>query len=140
MLHRILPSVLVFSLTIPVPAFANLRESIDRHAASAAEQAAAPTRNDNPYKMPALILTAGGAGLLVLGLIQDRGAEVSTNRTGTAVNVQEKGGSKTALTVLGVIAMGSGVGLWAVGETKRSAQFGIWGSPASVGVRGSVGF
>lgn len=140
MLHRLVPGVLVVSLLFPAFTFANLRESIDRHAANLVEQQGAAARKPNPYKTPAMVMIAGGAGLLVLGLIQDRGAEVSTNRTGTAVSVQEKGGSKTALTVLGVLAAGGGVGLWAFGETKRSAQFGIWGSPSKVGVRGTIGF
>lgn len=140
MLCRLVPGVLVVSLLFPASAFANLRDSIDRQAALFAERQGAAARNPNPYKTTSMVLIAGGVGLLVLGLMQDRGAEVSTNRTGTSVNVEEKGGSKTALTVLGVLAAGSGVGLWAFGETKRSAQFGIWGSPSKLGVKGAIGF
>lgn len=140
MIRRLVPGVLVVSLLFPASAFADLRDSIDRQAALLVEQQGTAARKPNPYKTPAMVMVAGGAGLLVLGLMQDRGAEVSTNRTGTAVSVQEKGGSKTALTVLGVLAAGGGVGLWAFGETKRSAQIGIWGSPSKIGVRSTIGF
>jgi hypothetical protein len=139
MIRRLVPGVLVVSLLSPASAFANLRESIDREAARFVEQQAA-TRNPNPYKKTSLVLMGAGAGLLVLGLVQDRGAEVSTNRTGTAVTVQEKGGSKTALTVLGILTAGGGAALYAIGESKRSAQFGIWGSPSQIGVRSTIGF
>ena len=140
MLRRLVPGVLILSLLFPASAFANLRESIDREAARSAAEQAAAVKQPNPYKTPAMVLLAAGGGLLVLGLVQDRGAEVSTNRTGTAVTVEEKGGSKTALTVLGVLAAGGGATLWAIGETKRSAQFGVWGSPSQLGIRGTLGF
>lgn len=140
MFHRLVLGVLVLSLVLPASAVANLRDSIDRQAALVAERQSAAARKPNPYKTTSMVMIGAGAGLLLLGLLQDRGAEVSTNRTGTAVSVEEKGGSKTALTVLGVLAAGGGVGLWAFGETKRSAQFGVWGSPSQIGVRGKLGF
>lgn len=137
MICRIVLGALIVSLVLPASALASIRESADRQATAFAQQQAA-ARKENPYKKTSLVLMAAGGGLLLLGLIQDRGAEVSTSNT--SVSVKEKGGSKTALTVLGVVAAGGGAALYAVGESKRSAQFGIWGSPLQIGVRSVIGF
>lgn len=83
----------------------------------AARQAPAPARN--PYKMGSIALMGGGAALLVIGLLQERGAEVGTNFSGTSITVTEKGGSKTALIALGASAIGGGVALYAWGENKK---------------------
>lgn len=140
MVRRILPAVLTLSLIVPTPAMASLRESAERHARITAAEQPAASRPANPYKTPALVLLGGGGALLLLGLMQDRGAEVSSTALGN-VSVKEKGGSKTALTVLGVAAIGGGGALWFMGEGKRKpAPFRLWGSRSSVGVSGSVGF
>ena len=126
---------------LPIPAFADLRDSVGQQATLAAQQQTASAPATHPYKKPAMVLMAGGAGLLVLGLLQERGAEVSTNQSGTAVSVKETGGSKTALTALGVAAGGGGAVLWFLGNNKRNASpFRIWWSPSGAGFSHSVGF
>lgn len=117
MLRRLSVAILVLSLLPTSAAAQSLRAALDREVKAIAEQSI-PAANQNPYKTPAIALMAGGAGLLVLGLTQDRGAEVSTG--GSSVSVKETGGSKTTLTVLGAAAAASGVGLWFWGENKKS--------------------
>jgi hypothetical protein len=141
MVRRLVLLTLVASL-VPLPAFADLREAIAREAALAARQAT-PTLRANPYKTPAIALMVGGAGILVLGLLQERGAEVSTVGTaaGAAVSVTEKGGSKTTLTVLGAVAGASGAALWFLGENKRNAAPSrIWWSPSAAGITHTLSF
>lgn len=117
---RLLASVLAVAFLIPSSLSAeSLRAAADRLAIRAAQQPRSASTAVNPYKVPALSLMAGGAALLVIGLAQDRGAEVSAS--GSAVSVTEKGGSKTALTVLGASAAGAGAFLWFWGEQKRKA-------------------
>lgn len=128
---RIVAACLAACLT-GSPAFAGpLSTAVTREAKRLATQAAVQTPSrGNPYKKPAIGLLAGGAALLVAGLVQNRGAEVSSNAIGTSVSVNETGGSKTALEVLGVCAMGGGAGLWFWGENKQThpeAVFGLGG-------------
>ncbi len=138
MLRRLLSFTLIIGF-VPVPAFADLRASIAEQAALAAAQQTASAPKGNPYKTPALVLMAGGAGLLVLGLLQDRGAEVSTSAQGVAV--KETGGSKTALTVLGVTAGAGGAALWFLGENKRKAlPSRVWFSRSGAGFNHSIQF
>ena len=75
----------------------------------------------NPYRMGSFVLMGAGAGLLLIGLLQDRGAEVGTNATGTSVTVTEKGGSKTAFILIGGAAIAGGAGLYVFGETKKKS-------------------
>lgn len=118
MVRRLSVAVLVLSLLPTSAAAQSLTAALNREAKAIAERSTQPVANKNPYKTPAIALMAGGAGLLVLGLMQDRGAEVSTG--GSNVSVKETGGSKTALTVLGAAAAASGVGLWFWGENKKA--------------------
>ncbi len=115
MLRRLTVIVLLVAFLPTSAAAQSLMASADREAKKVALQA---TPAKNPYKVPAIALMAGGGGLLLLGLMQDRGAEVESGSAG--VSVTEKGGSKTALTVLGVLAAGSGAGLWFWGENKKN--------------------
>lgn len=131
MVRRLSVAVLVLSLLPTSAAAQSLRSALDREAKAIAAQAT-PVVTKNPYKTPAIALMAGGAGLLVLGLMQDRGAEVSTG--GSGVSVKETGGSKTALTVLGVAAAASGAGLWFWGEKKKASP-AISLTPRTIGVR-----
>lgn len=115
MLRRLSALVLVLTFLPTTAAAQSLMASAEREAKKIALQA---TPAKNPYKVPAIALMAGGAGLLVIGLMQDRGAEVESGSSG--VSVTEKGGSKTALTVLGIAAAGAGAGLWFWGENKKN--------------------
>lgn len=127
---RVLASVLAVALLCPSAASAqSLRAAAKGLPVPALQSQAAP--GTNPYKTPALALIGGGAALLVLGLAQDRGVEV--NATGTSVT--EKGGSKTALTVLGVTAALAGTGLWFWGEQKKKAGPRVQIGPGSVRVQ-----
>ena len=137
MLRRLLSLTLIVGL-VPVSAFADIRTSIAEQAALAAAQQTTSSPRVNPYKTPAIGLMAGGAGLLILGLLQDRGAEVST--AGTTVSVKEKGGSKTALTALGVLAGAGGATLWFLGEKKKALPSQLWFSPSGAGFSHSVTF
>lgn len=136
-MRRVLAVFLLTSL-LPVSAFADLRASIAEQAVRAAAQQTSATQRINPYKVPALGLMAGGAGLLVVGLLQDRGAEVSTS--GTSVAVRETGGSKTALMTLGVGAGAGGALLWFLGENRKNAAPSVWWSGSAAGVRHSIKF
>lgn len=115
MLRRLTILALLVSFFPASAAAQSLMASVEREAKKVAFQI---TPAKNPYKVPAIALMAGGAGLLMLGLMQDRGAEVESGSTG--VTVTEKGGSKTALTVLGIAAAGAGAGLWFWGENKKN--------------------
>ena len=138
MIRRLVPLILIICL-VPVSAYADLRESIAKQATLAAQQQAASPLPANPYKTPALALMAGGGGLLVLGLLQERGAEVSS--VGSSVSVKETGGSKTALMGLGVAAGAGGAVMWFLGENKRKASPSrVWLSPRGAGFSHSVGF
>jgi hypothetical protein len=110
-------ALLLISALFPVSVSAqSIQRAIDRSGARIAQQTNAAAAR-NPYKTPAIVLMAGGAGLLVIGLAQDRGAEVNTS--GASVSVTEKGGSKTALTALGLAAAGGGAFLWFWGERQK---------------------
>ena len=140
MVRRLFPLALIVCL-VPGTAFADLRSSITEQAALAAQQQAAPATAPNPYKTPAIGLMAAGAGLLVWGLAQDRGAEVSTNQTGTSVSVRETGGSKTALISLGLGAGAGGALLWFLGENKRqSLPSRVWWFGPSAGFSHTLSF
>lgn len=110
--------LILLSLTGQSLSAETLRAAIDRHTESFAAQSVSPARN--PYKTPALGLLAGGGALLILGIAQDRGVEVGTNASGTAVSAKETGGSKTALTTIGALAVASGAGLYFWGEQKKN--------------------
>ena len=117
MLKRLSAWVLISSL-VPTAGFAqSLTKAVATEAAKLAQAQAPP--KPNPYKTQSWVLIGGGAALLVLGLAQDRGAEVSVNPFGTTASVKETGGSKTALTVLGLATMAGGGFLYWRGEQKR---------------------
>jgi hypothetical protein len=117
---RRLTVLVLFVTLLPATAFGqSLRTAADREGRRLAESQLSPQAN--PYKVPSIALIGGGAALLVIGLTQDRGAEVGIGGDGTSVSVTEKGGSKTALTVLGASAIGGGTLLWFLGESRKAA-------------------
>lgn len=117
MSRRLLASLLVICL-LPASAFAeSLRAAAERAVLRIEGAAQVQPAGRNPYKTPALALMAGGGALLLIGLLQDRGAEVNTS--GSSVSVTEKGGSKTTLTALGAAAGAGGAFLWFWGENKK---------------------
>lgn len=110
---------LTLSLILPTAVAAqSIEAAAARAATNLAAQSQAPAQN--PYKLPALGLMAGGAGLLILGLMQERGVKAEGDIFEDNFTVKETGGSKTALTVLGVVAAGAGAGLWFWGEDKKN--------------------
>jgi len=104
--------------TPTVVAGQTMRAAAIREASRVAAQSAYV--GSNPYKIPAIALMAGGAGLVILGLAQERGVRAEGDIFNDTFEVKETGGSKTALTMLGVLAAGSGVGLWFWGESKKN--------------------
>lgn len=133
-IRRLVVTFLVVALT-PLPAFAgSLRDSIKAEAEKAAQTAPAPALKPNPYKMPALALIGGGAVVMILGLTQEKGVEVSG--TGLNARVSEKGSSKTALTILGASAMAGGGFVYWMGEQKRRPSitpgFRVWPTGAAL--------
>lgn len=119
MKQRVIATVLVLLLAVPtIVTGQTLQSAAIREASKVATQPAQV--GPNPYKIPAIALMAGGAGLLILGLAQERGVRAEGDIFNDTFEVKETGGSKTALTVLGVLAAGSGVGLWFWGEGKKN--------------------
>lgn len=121
MKKRVLAALVIVIFAIPSPAMAqSLRASADRKASELALQNT--NAASNPYKTPAIALMAGGAGLLLIGLMQERGVRTEGDIFGGNIAVKETGGSKTALVVLGTVAAASGAGLWFWGENKKGGR------------------
>lgn len=131
---RAVAALVVVTFAIPSTAAAqSLRASAARKASELASQSASVA--SNPYKMPALALMAGGAGLLLVGLMQERGVKTEGDIWDGQVAVKETGGSKTALMVLGTAAAASGAGLWFWGENKKGPHADASLSPTGLRLR-----
>lgn len=131
---RVVAALVIVSFAVPSSVMAqSLRAAAVRKASDVASQNS--TVADNPYKTPALVLMAGGAGLLVIGLMQERGVKAEGDIFDDEFAVKETGGSKTALIVLGAAAAASGAGLWFWGENKKNARADAAFTPAGVRLR-----
>lgn len=133
MKQRVIATVMALSFATPtLVAGQTIQAAAIREASKVANQPAKV--GSNPYRTPAIALMAGGTGLLILGLAQERGVKTEGDIFNDTFEVKETGGSKTALIVLGVLAAGSGAGLWFWGEDKKNGgRLSI--GPTSVSVR-----
>lgn len=137
---RKIAAILVLSLLVPTgTAIAGpIKDAATR---AGRDMAVQPVAEKNPYRTGSLILIGGGAALLVLGLMQERGVEVGGDVFDGSVSAKETGGSKTALTFLGGAAIAGGIGLYFWGENKKNAvRPQISANRNGVAVSASFGF
>lgn len=106
------------------PAFAadeiDFRSSIRKAVAEQQANVPQPAPAENPYKMGAIALIAGGIGLAAYGFTHTSGAEINVG-TGGSVTAKETKSTGVGIAGLGIAALGGVV--YMMGEKKaRSIQ------------------
>jgi hypothetical protein len=124
--------IILLLLGIPSSAFADLRESIAREAAAAAQaRPNAPQQDDdNPYLIPAIVLMGAGGVVTLIGLTHETGAKCTSTVTTFSCGTTKS--KATIFTGLGMVGVGAFV--FQKGKSKaRSPEILV--GPHAVGVR-----